>query len=165
MGSRTWIKVYCDNWIVGSLRDETSEIRGVWIDLLVLAGSGQYGDTGEIKLRNGVGLTDRQIADIMHISLGLWRRAKMRFIEAKRINITPKGVITIINWRKYQSEYRRQKSYRERKSGSSTPKPEIPFNNTPIENEIETEIESEKLQREVTNEYCDEDFQPPDEPF
>jgi hypothetical protein len=148
MGSRKWIKVYCDKWLSGTLREDTPDMRGVWIDLLVLAGSGQYGDTGEIKLRNGVGFTNRQIAEILHISMSLWRQAKSRFIETDRIEITPRGAISITNWRKYQSEFERQKPYRERKVESFTPEPKIPFNNTPIDTEIEKE--SEKLQREVT---------------
>ncbi len=159
MGSRTWIKVYCNKWLEGTLREETSDVRGVWIDLLVLAGSGQYGDTGEIKLSNGVGFTDRQIAEILHISPALWRRAKARFIETGRIIMTPRGAISITNWSKYQSEYERQKPYRERKAESPTPEPEIPLNNPPIE----IEKESEKLQREVTAESYNELASPPPE--
>lgn len=113
MASRTWIKVYCDKWLDGTLRDEAPEIRGVWIDLLVLAGAGRYGDSGEVKLSNSVGLTDNQIADVLRIDLSLWQRAKKRFLITDRIKITAKGAISIINWSKYQSEYDRQKPYRE----------------------------------------------------
>ena len=150
MGNRTWIKVYCDNWIQGTLREETPDVRGIWADLLALAGSGQYGDTGEIKLTNDVGFTDEQIAQILCIKKPLWRKAKRRLVETERIKISPRGAISITNWSKYQSEYRRQKPYRERKSETSTPEPEIPLDNSPKEKEIE--IESEKLQREVTTE-------------
>ena len=115
MGSRTWIKVYCDNWISGTIREEQPDIRSVWIDLLTFAGSGQFGDTGEIKLANGVGFTDRQIAEIMHIKTSLWKRAKARFLISERIEINPKGAISIVNWSIYQSEYNRQKSYRQSK--------------------------------------------------
>lgn len=113
MGSRTWIKVYCDKWLEGTLRKERPDIRGVWIDLLTLAGAGRYGDSGEIKLSNGIGLTDKQISEVLVVKLSLWRRAKRRFLETNRIKITEKGAICIINWTKYQSEYDRQKVYRE----------------------------------------------------
>ena len=103
MGNRTWIKVYCDNWIQGTLREETPDVRGVWVDLLALAGSGQYGDTGEIKLTNGVGYTDEQIASILCIKKSLWRKAKQSFLDAGRIRISPRGAISITNWSKYQS--------------------------------------------------------------
>lgn len=113
MGSRTWIKVYCDKWLEGTLREEAPDIRGVWIDLLTLAGAGHYGDSGEIKLNNGVGFTDKQISEILAIKLSLWRRAKRRFLQTNRIKIREKGAIFIINWAKYQSEYDRQKTYRQ----------------------------------------------------
>ncbi len=129
MGSRTWIKVYCDKWITGTIRNEPPEIRCTWIDLLALSGTGQYGDTGEIKLANGVGYTDEQIAQILHIKPSLWRKAKLRLVETERIKVSPKGAISITNWSKYQSEYERQKPYREREIKSSTPEPKVPLNN------------------------------------
>ena len=116
MTSRNWIKVYCDKWLSGTIREEQPDVRSVWIDLLTLAGSGQFGDIGEIKLANGVGFTDKQIADILHIKTSLWKRAKARFLVSERIEIKPKGAICIINWRKYQSDYQRQKPYRTQKS-------------------------------------------------
>ena len=119
MGSRTWIKVYCDKWLEGTLREESPDIRGVWIDLLVLAGGGHYGDTGEIKLTNGVGYTDEQIAQILCIKKSLWRNAKLRLVETERIKISPRGAISITNWSKYQSEYERQRKYRKPKSDES----------------------------------------------
>jgi hypothetical protein len=156
MGSRTWIKIYCDKWVTGTLREDAPDIRGVWIDLLALAGSGQCGDTGEIKLANGVGYTDGQIADILRISKPLWRKAKARLLETERIKILPKGAICITKWGKYQSEYDRQKRYRQPKEDTSAPEPKSPFTN-PLEKEIE--IESKKLQPEVTTESYNEKLQ------
>ena len=112
MGSRTWIKIYCDKWLSGTLREEKPEIRSVWIDLLTLAGSGRYGDIGEIKIMNDVPLTDEQIAQVLRISLKLWQKAKVRFIDTDRIKVTADNIISITNWGKYQSEYERQKVYR-----------------------------------------------------
>lgn len=113
MSNRTWIKVYCDKWLEGTLREENPDIRSVWIDLLTLAGAGRYGDSGEIKVSNQIGLTDRQISEILHISLRLWKRAKLRFCQTDRIEVSKTGAILIRNWSKYQSEYDRQKPYRE----------------------------------------------------
>jgi len=148
MGSRTWIRVFCDKWLDGTLREESPDIRGVWIDLLTLAGSGQYGDTGEVKLKNGIGFTDKQICEILCIRLALWRRAKERFLQTERIKISQKGAICITNWLNYQSEYNRQKPYRQPKDHTSTPEPKSPLYNTPLDKEIEKE--SKKLQLEVT---------------
>ena len=143
MGSRRWFKVHSREWIEGTLREETSEIRGVWIDLLALATSGQYGDIGEIKLQNGVGLSDTQICEILAVKPALWRKAKQRLLETDRIEISPRGAISIVNWRKYQSEYDRQKPYRKKRTPDSTSEPESPLY-TPLEteNEIENDIES-----------------------
>ena len=112
MAHRNWVKLWCREWIEGTIRDEKSEIRGVWADLLALSGSSLHGDIGAIKLANGVGYTDNQMAEILHISRALWKRSKERFIESQRIEIAPKGAISIINWSKYQSDYQRQKQYR-----------------------------------------------------
>jgi hypothetical protein len=147
MGSRTWIKIHCDKWVSGTLREDAPDVRGVWIDLLALAGSGQCGDTGEIKLTNGVGFTNKQISEILQIKPALWRRAKERFLQTERIKISSKGAICITNWSKYQSEYNRQKPYRQPKEDTSTLEPKSPFTN-PLEKE--KEIESKKLQPEVT---------------
>jgi hypothetical protein len=117
MGSRTWIKVYCDKWLEGTLREETSDIRGVWIDLLTLAGAGRYGSDGEIRLINGIGLRDEQISRIFGIKPSLWRKAKTRFLETDRIKITENGAILITNWSKYQSEYERLKTYHHPQKG------------------------------------------------
>lgn len=112
MGSRTWIKIHCDKWFDGTIRQETPTLRGVWVDLMALAGSGRYGDTGEIKLADGVGLTDAQIAKILNIDAGTWADSKTRLLVTDRISSDAENVISITNWCKYQSEYERQKKYR-----------------------------------------------------
>ena len=111
MGSRTWIKIYCDKWLTGTLREETSQLRGIWTDVLALAGNLTYGDTGRISLPNAVPLTDEQIAGVLKISTTSWIKAKDRLLETDRLRST-KGVLFVVNWEKYQSEYFRQKSYR-----------------------------------------------------
>jgi hypothetical protein len=112
MTSRTWIKVFCENWLSGSIREEEPAVRSVFIDLLTLADR----HTGEVKLTNNIGYTDQQLTEILKISKKLWRKAKQRFQESQRIEISPKGAIKIINWDKYQSEYARQKPYRRPKT-------------------------------------------------
>ena len=115
MTSRTWVKLYCDQWLSGSLREETPELRGIWADLLALAGSGKYGDTGRISLQNDVGLSDSQFGKLLKITKYQWQKAKKRLILTERIAVNSANVVTIINWKKYQSEYERQKPYRHQK--------------------------------------------------
>lgn len=112
MGSRTWIKIYTDKWLDDSISQETVELRGVWIGLLVLAGAGRYGDTGEIKLGARIGLSDEQLAETLNIPLRIWLKQKARLIETKRIQIQGKNIIFVKKWQKYQSEYQRQKPFR-----------------------------------------------------
>ncbi len=120
MGRRTWIKIFADNWLTGTLREETSSIRGTWIDVLALAGDSTYGDEGLIQVADGVGLTDEQITAILCITINQWSEAKQRLIDTDRIQISKHNVIKIIKWKRYQSEYERtkeaQKRYREKKS-------------------------------------------------
>jgi hypothetical protein len=112
MGSRKWFKVYADKWLEGTMRDETPDIRGIFVDLLALAASGKYGDIGVIALQNGVGLTDSQVENLLKLTKFQWRKAKNRLILTERIAVNSANVVTIINWKKFQSEYERQKPYR-----------------------------------------------------
>jgi len=113
MGKRTWIKVYTDNWIQGSIREEAPEVRCTWIDLLALVGASQYSDIGELKLIGNSGYTDNQISEILSIDKDLWLTAKQRFIDTDRITIHGSNIIIIKNWKKYQSEYSRVKKSKE----------------------------------------------------
>lgn len=112
MGSRTWIKIYCERWLNGTIREETPEVRGIWVDLLVLAGSGKYGDSGEIKITDGIGFLDRQLADVLQISQRKWASIKKKLTETDRICVGDNNIIAISNWAKYQSEFERQKVQR-----------------------------------------------------
>ena len=112
MGSRTWIKLYCNKWLEGSIREESPLVRAVFIDLLALAGSGLYGDVGEIKLQGGVGLSTNQLKTILHLTQQQWVATRDRLLKTDRIRINSRGVISISNWGRYQSEYARQKPYR-----------------------------------------------------
>jgi DnaD/phage-associated family protein len=137
MGSRTWIKIYCDKWLNGTLREETPEFRGIWVDLLVLAGSGKYGDSGEIKITDQVGFLDQQLADLLQISVQKWVACKKKLIETDRVEVGNENVIVIKNWSKYQSEYRRQKPYRQDETTIKPPPEKC----------------NQKLQQEVTEDF------------
>lgn len=115
MNSRTWFKIHADKWLTGSIREETPTVRGIFVDLLALAGAGDFGDSGIISLKNGVGMTDLQVQKILKVSKSEWRTAKKRLILSERIAVNSQNIITIINWKKYQSEYERQKPHRNQK--------------------------------------------------
>lgn len=112
---RTWIKIYVDKWLRGTIRDESLEVKGGWIDILALAGDSAYGDEGKIQFAKNVGYTDYQLASIFKTDLQTWLKIKKRLTTTKRIKVTKNNVIFVLNWGKYQSEYSRQKPYREKK--------------------------------------------------
>jgi len=152
---RTWIKLFCDQWLRGSIRKECIEVRAIFADLLAMAGDSGYGDDGLIQLAEGVGFTDELIAGILNVSAQIWLTAKKRLIDhpdpdENRIQIIPLSQgysIKILNWTRYQSEYRRQKPYRDKKEEKS-PKP--PKEEKIIEGEGEGEEKVTKVTKEVT---------------
>jgi len=120
LGKRTWIKVYCDRWVGGSIREESPALRGIFIDLLALAGSGSYGEVGQIKLANEVGLPDVTLEKLLRLTEDEWIPAKLRLVGTKRITVTGDNIITIVNWSKYQSEYQRLREYTPKGTTEST---------------------------------------------
>jgi len=164
MGSRTWIKIYCDRWLNGSIRDETPEVRGIWVDLLVLAGSGKYGDSGEIKITDQVGFLDQQLADLLQISVQKWVTCKKKLIETDRVWLKNRNIIVIKNWSKYQSEYNRQKVYRQdedtsksaSQNSNSELQPEVTTKSTA--GERDKRIEKETIEREGSSSLSKEDI-------
>ena len=113
MGSRTWIKIFCDSWFEGSIRQESTLVRSVFTDLLALAG--RLGETGTISLPGGIfGYTDEQIAVILNITTEEWVEAKDHLSNhpengENRILVDERNRISIINWERYQSEYEKRR--------------------------------------------------------
>ena len=122
MGRRTWIKIYTDKWLRGSIRKEDVMTRSIFIDLLALAGDSAYGDSGIIQLAEQVGLTDETISCMLNVPIYDWQKAKDRLANHKQkdenrieiVELEHGYSIKIINWAKYQSEYQRQKPIRNR---------------------------------------------------
>lgn len=126
---RTWIKLFCDQWLRGSIRKEAIEIRAIFADLLAMAGDSAYGDDGIIQLAEDVGFTDELIAGILNIPIKIWRSAKKRLSchpvntenRIEIISLQQGFSMRILNWQRYQSEYQRQKPYREDKKKETSP--------------------------------------------
>ena len=114
MGRRTWIKIFSDKWLRGSIRQEPLEVRAIWIDILTLAADSAYGDDGVISVAPECGLTDEQITAILNVDIKIWLEVKQKLIDTERIDVNGNNEIKILNWKKYQSEYARQKPYRKR---------------------------------------------------
>lgn len=162
MGSRTWIKIYCERWLNGSIRDETPELRGIWVDLLVLAGSGKYGDSGEIKITDRLGYFDKQLANLLQISVQKWVTCKRKLIQTDRVCIKNNNIIAIINWSKYQSEYERQRVQRQESPKLKSEAESV--TNSAVESAVESasrdrdkRIEIETIEREGSSCLSKED--------
>jgi len=118
MTRRSWIKIHCDKWLRGSIRQEPAFIRAIFVDLIAMAGDSAYGNEGIIKLAENVGFTDEVLAGIIKVTKKEWQTAKKSLSDGPEprieiIELSSGYAIKIINWSKYQSEYNRQKSYRQ----------------------------------------------------
>ena len=109
---RRWIKIWSNEWLKGSIRfDFTSEERGVWADLLALAGNCRQ--DGLISANETTPYPHSYIAGILNIPEALLEQVLDKCVKSDRISENSHG-IAITNWAKYQSEYDRQKPYREK---------------------------------------------------
>ena len=113
--TRSWIKLYVKGWLHGSIRYQLSAAeRGTFADLLSLAGECDRG--GEISDNDGKPFPFSFIAGQLHITEELLSNTIGKCVAEGRIR-EKNGVIEIINFNAYQSEYQRQKPYRQQKDG------------------------------------------------
>lgn len=113
---RNWIKLYVDQCLRGSMFDELRDPaeRFVFFGILLLAGDSPI--DGKVCLTAELGYTDEQIAALLKIDIDLLKRTKEKMAKVDKIKVAEHNIIEIVNWGKYQSEYNRQKPYREEKS-------------------------------------------------
>ena len=110
--SRSWIKLYVDNTLRGSCFLELKpDERFVWFGFLLLAGDCDY--DGKICVTEDTGYSDEQLAKILKCDIELIKRSKEKMLGFDKISFNGSNVIEITNWKKYQSEYMRQRDYRE----------------------------------------------------
>ena len=113
MVRRPWIKLYPIDCLDGSIRYQLEpDERGVWYDLLNF--SAICSEPGIIADKDGRAYPMSFIANRLNISLELLEQALKKCTEEGRI-ADGNGVLRITNWGAYQSEYQRQKPYREKK--------------------------------------------------
>lgn len=113
---RTYIKLYPIDCLEGSIRYQLeADERGVWYDLLNF--SALSATAGIISDKDGRPYPHSFIANRLNITLELLERTLTKCEQEGRIRENEVG-IHIVNWAAYQSEYERQKPYRDaKKSG------------------------------------------------
>lgn len=111
LSRRKWIKLYPAECIDGSIRYQLeADERGVWYDLLNF--SAICRDGGIISDRDGRPFPHSFIANRLNIPVGLLEKTLKKCEKEGRITEDDSG-IHINNWKYYQSEYDRQKQYRQ----------------------------------------------------
>jgi hypothetical protein len=107
-----WRKSFAEKNISmeGSKRKLLPDERSVWDDYLDLAGLSMV--HGKICCFKNVGYTQEQLSILLNCPVELISRAESRFVNFGMIELNGNRVIHIQNWKLYQSEYDRQKPYR-----------------------------------------------------
>ena len=111
-GVRRWVKVYCYETLHGSISYQLSEAeQAVWLKLLCFAGlCGNEGVIADHDLRP---FPHEFICHEIHTNKEVFEETLRKCKDEGRISEDGHS-ITIVNWAKYQSEYDRQKVFRER---------------------------------------------------
>lgn len=117
-GSMKYVRLFVREWLYGTIRfDFEPDERGVFADLLAMGAVMRT--KGLISAGKGMPFPRRWIAGTLNISEELLERVIQKGIEVDRLSEDGDG-IRILNWKKYQSEYDRQKYYRDKKKGQDS---------------------------------------------
>lgn len=125
MPRKRWIKMWTQESLYGSIsRELAPDERWAWVGILLLAGDSI--EPGKVCAAPGVPWTDQQIADILQIPLTTWLAAKEKMLLHQKIE-NHNGILSIVNWDKYQGEFDKaeymrdyMREYRQRKTNSKT---------------------------------------------
>lgn len=116
---RTWVKLYITGWLHGSIRWQLEpEERGVWADLIAMAG--ECGKDGKICDNDGRPYPRDYIAGQLNIPQVLLDTTIAKCRHEGRLEDND-DMIILANWKSYQSEYERQKPYRDKKVEEDDP--------------------------------------------
>lgn len=119
-GQRRWIKLYPLECLEGSIRYQLeADERGVWYDLLNFAAI--CATPGVISDRDNRPYPHSFVANRLNITLELLERTLEKCETEGRISENDYGIV-ITNWKFYQSEYDRQKPYRQKKEKGEAPR-------------------------------------------
>jgi len=117
---RDWIKLWIKESLLGTIREDLEpDERSCWYDFLLLAGNCRV--PGIISANEDTAMPTKRIAAILNVEQSLVERCISKFEQSGRIQVSPQGVIHILNWEKYQySDYDRVKKYRQKQQELAT---------------------------------------------
>lgn len=111
---RTWVKLYVDQCLRGSMIAELNPTqRWMFVGLILMAGDSPIpGLVYRRKDENGVpvGYSDAVLADTLGVEVEDVQPGLARMVEKSKVSVNPNGVISVCNWNKYQSEYERTRN-------------------------------------------------------
>lgn len=109
---RNWIKLYVDQVLRGTcFKELIPDERFIWFGFLLLAGDNAM--EGKICVTEEMGFSNNQLASLLKCDAELIKRSIKKMIRYEKIKVCENNIIQILNWQKYQSEYQRQRDYRE----------------------------------------------------
>jgi len=109
IGPMRWVRLWTREGIV-SQPSWTLEQEGFFTRLLRHAGNGTI--HGKICVTEEIGYSHEQMMALVHVVAPDYHRLIKDMVDLERIAVDEKGIISILNWEKYQSEYARQDRYR-----------------------------------------------------
>ena len=134
---RPWVKLWVVGWLHGSIRWQLDPgERATWADLICMAG--ECSQNGQICDNDGRSLPIEYIANTLNIPIELLGSTIAKCKTEGRIEDREDGIIAISNWNAYQSEYERQKKYRQKDDDNKTKYGEL-------KNVLLTDDEKQKL--------------------
>lgn len=145
-------KIYRKSWpidnLFGSSRFElTAAQRGIWNDLLDMAKISRV-QPGLIAPAKGSAYSHEWLSNFLNITFEELDGALEVLKRTERISENGSG-IEIINWKRYQPEYDRQKPYREAQKAKKVDNPDIDISKEILHRDIEA-IESELLMNDIS---------------
>ncbi len=114
----SWVKLHISNMLNGSVRYQLEPAeRATWVDLLCFAGLGN--EPGIISDNDNRPYPHSFLANRFNIPLELLESTLKKCQAEGRIKEDKAG-IHITNWKEYQSDYQRQKPYRDKEKEQYT---------------------------------------------
>jgi len=115
MWRKSWVEMNIrgkDGNGVCSKRKLLPEERSVWDDYLDMATPPIAPIPGQICISAEIGYTPEQLAVVLKTPVDVIRKANTAMEGQDMITVENNGIVVINNWKRYQSDYERQKSYR-----------------------------------------------------